>query len=130
MSYDARDLNNDGKVSLMEKVKDKLHLGHKDNETYTSTHNTTSSTHHAAVLPATHTTTAALPAVAAVPAMAMAPVATMPLATSTIQTSSAYDSRDLNRDGHLSMGEKLATATLLLLALLTLPVDLLTILET
>jgi len=56
-----------------------------------------------------HTTTAAVPAtVAAVPAVAMAaPMAAVPLATSSIQTSSAYDSRDLNRDGHVSASEKL-----------------------
>jgi len=37
---DHRDTNHDGKVSLMEKVKDKLHLGHKD-VAHTTTHQTT-----------------------------------------------------------------------------------------
>jgi uncharacterized protein (TIGR02271 family) len=42
---DARDTNRDGKVSLMEKVKDKLHLGHKDKDAeYTTTHHTTHTT--------------------------------------------------------------------------------------
>jgi len=39
MSADHRDTNHDGKVSLMEKVKDKLHLGHKD-VAHTATHTT------------------------------------------------------------------------------------------
>jgi uncharacterized protein (TIGR02271 family) len=55
---DIRDTNHDGKVSMMEKVKDKLHFGN-----------------------ANHTTGA------------------------------AYDSRDLNRDGHISTGERLAAGS-------------------
>jgi uncharacterized protein (TIGR02271 family) len=50
---DHRDTNHDGKVSLMEKVKDKLHLGHKD-----VAHTTT------------HTTTGAVPVVGVVPVVA------------------------------------------------------------
>jgi uncharacterized protein (TIGR02271 family) len=80
----------------MEKVKDKLHMGHKDHSsdfTSSSHHSTTTaSSHHTG-----HTT-----GVAAVPVMG---VAAMPLATG------AYDSRDLNRDGHISTGEKLASGT-------------------
>jgi uncharacterized protein (TIGR02271 family) len=88
---DSRDTNRDGKVSLMEKVKDKLHLGHKDSE-FTSAHHTTTATSH------THShSQAALPIVGAMPM-----VGVMPLA-------GAVDSRDLNRDGHISTGERLAS---------------------
>jgi len=76
---DHRDTNHDGKVSLMEKVKDKLHLGgHKDAH---GVHTTTTTTH-----------TGVLPVVGAVPV-----------------GTTGYDSRDLNRDGHVSASERLAT---------------------
>jgi uncharacterized protein (TIGR02271 family) len=126
---DARDLNKDGKVSLMEKVKDKLHLGHKDDAydtTTTSTHHsTTSSTahHSTSALPATSHTgysqTSALPVTGAMPVTGMAavPVAAVPMAAAPMAalpattTGAGYglDSRDLNRDGHVSMTEKLAS---------------------
>jgi uncharacterized protein (TIGR02271 family) len=131
---DARDLNKDGKVSLMEKVKDKLHLGHKDDAydtTTTSTHHsTTSSTAHHSALPATtHTSSAlpasthtshtgyssALPATGAMPVTGMAAVPMVPVtgvaALPATTTGAGYglDSRDLNRDGHVSMTEKLAS---------------------
>jgi len=119
MYGDHRDTNHDGKVSLMEKVKDKLHLGHKDTAT---THTTSSSAHHTA-LPATHTsalpaTSAAIPTAGVLPmnGVAAMPIAAVPatgiaaLPTTGAYTTGALDSRDLNRDGHVSMGEKLATS--------------------
>jgi len=116
---DYRDTNRDGHVSLMEKVKDKLHLGgHKDS----TSDFTSSSSHHSS-----HTTnTTGAAAVAAVPVVG---VAAVPVATdsrdlnrdghvstseklrSAGTTSAGYDSRDLNRDGHISTGERLASGT-------------------
>jgi len=93
---DSRDTNRDGHVSLMEKVKDKLHLGgHHTSSDFTSSshHSTTTASSHHTGLNAGHTT-----GVAAVPVVG---VATMPMAT---------DSRDLNRDGHISASEKLRSA--------------------
>jgi uncharacterized protein (TIGR02271 family) len=75
----------------MEKVKDKLHLGHKDKDTeYTSTHHTTAAAaHHSST---SHT------------------AGHMPLASGAAGThAGALDSRDLNRDGHISTGERLAS---------------------
>jgi len=74
MSHDARDTNNDGKVSFVEKVKDKLHLHHKDKDANYA--NTT--TGHSSALP----------------------------------TSTASHGADLNHDGHISTGEKLASTGL------------------
>jgi uncharacterized protein (TIGR02271 family) len=110
----------------MEKVKDKLHLGghHKDTSSdfaSSSHHSTTTASSHHTGLNSGHTT-----GMAAVPVVG---VAAMPLATdsrdlnrdghvSTSEklrsaggTTGAYDSRDLNRDGHISTGEKLASGT-------------------
>jgi len=88
---DARDTNRDGKVSLMEKMKDKLHLGHKDKDAeYTTTHHTTHTTSTDArdLNRDGHISTA-----------------------EKLQTSSHTDSRDLNRDGHVSTAEKLKTSS-------------------
>jgi len=75
---DARDTNHDGKVSLMEKVKDKLHMGHKDSAEYSST--TTHTTTHA------HTTTTAVPvATGAV----LVPVVAAAVTTSAVTTGAA-----------------------------------------
>jgi uncharacterized protein (TIGR02271 family) len=93
---DSRDTNRDGKVSLMEKVKDKLHLGgHHNSSDFTSSshHSTTTASSHHTGLNSGHTT-----GMAAVPVVG---VAAMPLAS---------DSRDLNRDGHISTSEKLQSA--------------------
>jgi len=90
---DARDTNRDGKVSLMEKVKDKLHLGHKDKDAeYTTTHHTT------------HTT--------ATDARDLNRDGNISTAEK-LQTRShiGADSRDLNRDGHVSTTEKLKTSS-------------------
>jgi uncharacterized protein (TIGR02271 family) len=95
MSRDTRDLNKDGKVSIVEKVKDKLHLGHKDKDTYTTTH---------------HTTYAA-PIVAGVQGLNR----DSHISTSEKLAAGSHpytaDSRDLNRDGHISTSEKLKGAT-------------------
>jgi len=97
---DARDSNRDGHVSLMEKVKDKLHLGHKDKDAeYTSTHHTTTtaSSHHTDSRDLNrdgHISTSEK------------------LKSSGTHTTGAFsDSRDLNRDGHISTSEKLAAGT-------------------
>jgi len=119
---DRRDTNHDGKVSLMEKVKDKLHH-HKDAEytTTTTTHhttgyNTTATGHNTTG----HTVGGAVPVVGAVPVAGAVPIVGVPvvgalagaapIAGSTTYGSTAYgvhDSRDLNRDGHVSAGERL-----------------------
>jgi len=95
---DSRDTNRDGHVSMMEKVKDKLHLGghHNTSSDFTSSshHSTTTASSHHTGLNAGHTT--------GVAAMPVVGVAAMPMAT---------DSRDLNRDGHISTSEKLASGT-------------------
>jgi len=94
---DSRDTNRDGKVSLVEKVKGAL-PGHKDNTTHT------------------HTSTQYVPAVATgvVPVLATG-VAAIPVAVGTTQYSQTQtyttDSRDLNRDGHVSLGEKVVSAS-------------------
>jgi len=98
---DSRDTNRDGHVSMMEKVKDKLHLGHKDKDAeYTTTHTTTAS-HHSTT--SHHTTQAVMPVAGLVPVAGVIPVA------------GTYDAshmgagaRDLNHDGHISTTEKLA----------------------
>jgi uncharacterized protein (TIGR02271 family) len=101
---DIRDSNHDGKVSLMEKVKDKLHLhGHKD---ATTTHATTSH----------HTTAAgALPLAGGAHGFNDSRdlnrdghISTTEKLASGSHTSAFNDSRDLNRDGHISTSEKLA----------------------
>jgi uncharacterized protein (TIGR02271 family) len=113
MSYDARDSNRDGKVSIVEKVKDKLHLGHKDKDTYTTTHHATSSAYTAPTSIAGaqdlnhdgHISTSEKLASGTHPYTA-ATGSAMPLASG----SGFADSRDLNRDGHISTSEKLASA--------------------
>ena len=104
---DSRDTNRDGHVSLMEKVKDKLHLGHHNTSsdfTSSSHHSTTTASSHHTGLNSSHTTgVAAVPAVAAMPIAGVMPLAgAMPMAA---------DSRDLNRDGHISASERLQSAT-------------------
>jgi len=95
---DARDTNHDGKVSLMEKVKDKLHLGgHKD---------------------AAHTTVPVAGAghdlnhdghISASERLATGHTSSSSHTSHTSHTGSAlHDSRDLNRDGHISTSERLA----------------------
>ena len=102
---DARDANRDGHVSLMEKVKDKLHLGHKDKDAeYTATHHTTSTAHHATPIvnaSSKHTT----------PIVGTMPMGTMPIASSAPLVG-GMPARDLNHDGHISTSEKLASAAL------------------
>lgn len=102
---DVRDTNRDGHVSLMEKVKDKLHLGHKDKDAeYTATHHTTSTAHHATPIvnaSSKHTT----------PVVGTVPAGTMPVASSAPLVG-AMPARDLNQDGHISTSEKLASAAL------------------
>jgi len=83
---DHRDTNHDGKVSLMEKVKDKLHIGGNTYNSATS-HQTT--------------TAGAMPVVGAVPVVGAIPVT----------GATAYDAHDLNRDGHVSTSERLATGS-------------------
>jgi uncharacterized protein (TIGR02271 family) len=119
---DARDTNHDGKVSLMEKVKDKLHP-HK-NAAHTTTH-TSSTTHHnsaaGTALPA-----GAIPIIANVPVVAAVPVgghdsrdlnrdghvSTSERLMTESRTTGAHDSRDLNRDGHISTSEKLMSGSM------------------
>lgn len=101
---DHRDTNHDGKVSLMEKVKDKLHMGgHKSTDT-TAHH--TSSTLHTTTHTTGHTTGystgGAIPVVGAGGAI---PVVGVPVVGSAV---GVHDSRDLNHDGHVSAGERLA----------------------
>jgi len=112
MSLDARDTNHDGKVSLMEKVKDKLHMGgHKDTVHTTTTHTTVSTSGHNAQdlnhdghvsaserLATSHT--------GAAHGVASHGVASHGVAS---HTTGSYDSRDLNHDGHLSTSERLAS---------------------
>lgn len=102
---DVRDTNRDGHVSLMEKVKDKLHLGHKDKDAeYTATHHTTSTAHHATPIvnaSSKHTT----------PIVGTVPVGTMPVASSAPLVG-AMPAKDFNHDGHISTSEKLASAAL------------------
>ena len=105
---DARDTNRDGHVSLMEKVKDKLHLGHKDKDAEYTTHQTTTTTAH-------HT-----PIVGAVPVAGAMPLAgardlnhdghistTEKLMSGSHNSAGFADPRDLNRDGYISTSEKL-----------------------
>jgi len=87
---DARDTNRDGHVSLMEKVKDKLHLGSKDKDAeYTTTHHTTTTATHQSAHGAIGTSST----------------------TTHSTTTGALDSRDLNRDGHVSSYEKIESRT-------------------
>jgi len=98
---DTRDTNRDGHVSLMEKVKDKLHLGHKDKDAeYTATHHTTSTAHHATpVINASSKHTTPI-------------VGTVPLGTSAVPLAGAMPTEDFNRDGHISTSERLASSAL------------------
>jgi uncharacterized protein (TIGR02271 family) len=132
MSLDARDTNHDGKVSLMEKVKDKLHLGgHKDHNVVhtTTTHTTASSTGHNAQdlnhdghvsaserLATSHTGVAGTHGVASHGTHGVASHGTHGVASHEVSshttgshTTGGYDSRDLNHDGHLSASERLAS---------------------
>jgi len=88
---DHRDTNHDGKVSMMEKVKDKLHLGGHSSTTH-NTHTTAGHTN----------TTGAVPIIGQVPVVAAMPVA---------GTAAMHDSRDLNHDGHISTSERLAAGS-------------------
>jgi len=108
---DARDTNRDGHVSFVEKVKDKLHLGHKNKDAeYTATHSTTTTAHHTTPIVGAsghHTT----PVVGTVPVAGAMPIAgAMPLAGAAMPLASGAGGRDLNHDGHISTTEKLATA--------------------
>jgi len=98
---DIRDTNHDGKVSLMEKVKDKLHLhGHKDTTTTTHTTHTTHST-----------AAGALPLAGGARDLNRdGHISTAERLASGSHTSAFNDSRDLNRDGHVSTTEKLASS--------------------
>jgi uncharacterized protein (TIGR02271 family) len=82
MSHDARDTNNDGKVSFMEKLKDKLHH-HKEKDT-DYTHDTSStghsSTHSSSALPAHSTHSSSLHSSSIGSAGAMPIVGAMPIA--------------------------------------------------
>jgi len=91
---DARDLNRDGHVSLTEKVKDKLHLGHKGGDHTSTTYTTTSTSGARDLNHDGHISTAER------------------LATGSHNNATAFgDPRDLNRDGHISTSEKLATSS-------------------
>jgi uncharacterized protein (TIGR02271 family) len=93
MSSDPRDTNRDGHVSLMEKVKDKLHLGHKD---------TTAATHTTATTHTTYTGTSA----GAFDARDRNHDGHVSMGEKL--KGSSMDQRDLNHDGHISTGERLA----------------------
>jgi len=89
---DHRDTNHDGKVSLMEKVKDKLHLGHKD-VAHTTTQTTGYTTGHTTAHSTGHAAGGVVPVVGVIPVVA------------------GHDSRDLNHDGHISASERLAAGS-------------------
>jgi len=99
MSHDARDTNKDGKVSFVEKLKDKLHLHHKDKDTdYTNT-----TTGHSSTLAASTASGHS----SGIDVNRDAHISTgEKLATG---STGFHDSRDLNKDGHISTGERLAT---------------------
>ena len=99
---DARDLNKDGKVSMVEKVKDKLHLGHKDKDTYTTTHSTTATTG-SSHLNSGFTDARDL--------NRDGHISTSEKLATSHMGSGFTDSRDLNRDGHVSTAEKLASGS-------------------
>jgi len=86
MSSDPRDTNRDGKVSLTEKVKDKLHLGHKNKDAYTTTttHASTGTTFDAR--DRNH--------------------------DGHVSMGEKLKGADLNRDGHVSTGERLAGSSM------------------
>jgi len=118
---DARDLNRDGHVSLAEKVKDKLHLGHKNKDAgYTSTHTTTGArdlNHDGHISTAERLATgshnsAALPLAGA----GFAGAGTKDLnhdghISTSERLATAGGARDLNHDGHISTGERLASGS-------------------
>jgi uncharacterized protein (TIGR02271 family) len=117
MSHDARDTNHDGKVSFMEKVKDKLHLHHKDKDAdYTN-----ATTGHSSALPTSttsHSTGIDLNHDGRISTSEKLATGSglgvgSGLAGSGLATSSSgfHDSRDLNRDGYISTSEKLATSS-------------------
>jgi uncharacterized protein (TIGR02271 family) len=102
---DSRDTNADGHVSLMEKVKDKLHIGHKDKGAeYTTTTHTTTTSH--ITQPAGFSDSRDLNRDGYISTSEK-----LKAGTGTHSTDAFHDSRDLNRDGHVSTGEKLASAT-------------------
>jgi len=122
MSLDARDTNHDGKVSLMEKVKDKLHLGgHKDVAHTTTTHTSVSTSGHNAQdlnhdghVSASERLATSHTGVAGSHGIAGSHGVTSHTSSHTSHevgshTAGGYDSRDLNHDGHLSAGERLAS---------------------
>lgn len=104
---DSRDLNRDGKVSFVEKVKDKLHLGHKDADhtthSQTTTHNSLDKNGDGHISTSEKLmagkTTGALPIAGVVPVVGAMPVT----------TAGGFASQDLNRDGYISTSEKLAS---------------------
>jgi len=102
---DSRDTNRDGHVSLMEKVKDKLHLGNKDKDAEYTTHHTSTTTSHNSTSSHHSTTHATTSHQAVMPVAGLVPVAGV------IPVAGALDSRDLNRDGHVSATERLASDT-------------------
>jgi len=87
MSSDPRDTNRDGHVSLMEKVKDKLHLGHKDKDAHTTT--TTHTAHTGTAFDARDRNH-----------------------DGHVSTGEKLKGADLNHDGHISTGERLAGASM------------------
>jgi len=118
---DYRDTNHDGHVSLTEKIKDKLHLHrkHKKDKKGASTsdsaghsypiaqpvNHTAASTSHG--LNQDHISTGGNLAGAG----ALGATGALGAAGATGASSSGFDSRDLNRDGHVSTNEKLQAAT-------------------
>jgi len=124
---DARDTNRDGHVSLMEKVKDKLHLGHSNKDAeYTTTHYTTTTAHTTGARDLNHdghistteklaSRSTALPLAGAAGARDLnhdGRISTAEkLATGSHQSTGFSDSRDLNRDGYISTTEKLAAGS-------------------
>jgi len=116
MSHDARDTNNDGKVSLMEKVKDKLHLHHKDKDTNTTTgHSTalpTSSTSHSGAADLNHDGRISTGEKLASSGLGAGSGLAAGSALGSHSSGLNSNGIDLNHDGRISAGEKLAGAGL------------------
>jgi len=111
---DSRDTNHDGKVSLIEKVKDKLHMGHKDSSEYSTTstthttshtHTSTTHTHTTAAVPVVGTGVAAVPVVgvAAVPVVATGAVATGVVTTGAVATGAVATDYNAHHHGSSSV---------------------------
>jgi uncharacterized protein (TIGR02271 family) len=110
---DARDTNHDGKVSLMEKVKDKLHLGHTTTQ-HTSTtagHNSHDLNHDGHISASERLKTVSTGEKVAAGSALVAGSALAAGAAHSSTKSGAHDSRDLNRDGHISTGERLTAGS-------------------